>query len=403
MRHDGGPASPLRPARAQQSVSTTSRVLAKETQSDDEDQETQETIPLDFDDVADQPMQAIQPSTRSSHISISKPPVISKSETKPLRFTQTTTHNANRDLNPTPRKINLHDKRKVVPLVSPDTETAPMAVDTDIAPETTADGQSGRATTIAKGDVVKDKQSDRAEKVTLTTETPIRKSNRNEQPKIKREPSPAKNQPTSVKREAESVKAEQGVKYETPFSSRVGSRSTTPATGSVDKRKLLPIPGWKGGRSSRALAKRDSFEDDDGPGYQSSLRTSTVKQMRDISTSTLRTGGHEESPLQAKKYTRPAKHGAIPAHMATEMIRSRTTGSPARDSPDRSTRAAGIKNTIHSDPVQHRSEMTPFANRDRNVRRGSDASSSKDIDVKSRRMAGVKVEEKGVDKDGAAE
>lgn len=384
-------------------MSTTSRVLANETQSDDEDQGTQETIPLDFDDVADEPMQAIQSSTRPSHISTSKPPVIPKSEKKPSRSTETTTHNANRDMNPTPRKINLHDKTNFVPLVSPDTETAPMAVEPDIASGVTADRHPGRAAIAAKGDAATDKQSGRAEKVILTTETPIRKSDRNEQPKIKREPSPAKNQPTSVKREAESVKAEKGIKYETPLNSRVSSRSTTPATGSVDKRKLLPIPGWKGGRSSRALAKKDSFEDDDGPGYQSSLRTSTVKQMRDMSTSTLKTGGHEDSPLQAKKYTRPAKHGAIPAHMATEMTRSRTTGSVGRDSPDRSTRAASINEMIHSDQVQHRSGMTPLADRDRNVRRESPASSSKDIDVKSRSMAGVKVEEKGVDKDGAAE
>lgn len=73
----------------------------------------------------------------------------------------------------------------------------------------------------------------------------IRNSDRNEQTKIKREPSPRKNPPTSVKREAHAVKTERDIKYETPLSNRVGSRSTTPATGSTDKRKLLPIPDFE--------------------------------------------------------------------------------------------------------------------------------------------------------------
>ncbi|KAJ9103328.1 hypothetical protein QFC20_004805 [Naganishia adeliensis] len=184
----------------------------------------------------------------------------------------------------------------------------------------------------------------------------------------------------------------------------------TPATGSTDKRKLLPIPGWKGGRSSRALAKRLSFEDDDGLGFQASAQPSAVKRMREVPMSSSKTGGdHDDSPLQAKKSTRSAKHGAIPAHMATEMARSRTTGSPARGVTSRSPRkVSGKADVIHSDPVQEQSKMTPLEDRDRNLRRGPEASAGKNAAVKmsgrhgeSGRMAGGRAEEKGLDSGSA--
>lgn len=399
LRHDVGPESPLRPARIDVQVSKPNRILAKETQSDDEDQETQETIPLDFDDVKDEPLGADERSTVPRNATTSRPLGIPKSEKKPLCAAKARTDDARKDVNGTTRMINLHDKTNFVPLVSPDTETASMNFAPIVPQKERADELQGRVMSNRRDRAAEDKQGK-----SVGTATSTRNSDRNEQVKIKREPSSSKNPPTSVKREAHAAKTERDVKYETPLSSRVGSRSTTPATGSTDKRKLLPIPGWKGGRSSRALAKRDSFEDDDGLGFQASALPSTVKRMREVPMSSSKTGGdHDDSPLQAKKYTRPAKHGAIPAHMANEMARSRTTDSPALGVTNRShSKGGGKADVIHSDPVQEQSRMTPLGDRDRNLRRGSEASAGKNADVKmsgphgeSGRMAGGRAEEKG--------
>lgn len=402
LRHDTSPASPFRADRVQEPVYPTGRVLARETQSDDEHRETQETIPLDFDDVKDEAMDTSQFPTRHDHIIASRPLVIPRIENRPSRTAKGTTDNANRKINEAPRMVNLHDKTNFVPLVSPDSETTPTVVRPHIAEGMAADGQVGEVALAVKGDGVKDEQNEGAKKELDSGSTTKRNSDKTSQLEIKREPSQAKTQIVSVTLAAKPVKAEGDIKHETPLGSRVGSRSTTPAPGSVDKRKLLPIPGWKGGRSSRALARRDSFEDDDGS-VQPSVRTSTGKHAP---TSTLKPRDrHEDSPLQTKRYTRPTKHVAIPAHMATEMTRSRTTD--AHGSSDQSPRTVGVKrDVVHSDPVQEQSRLTPLVNRDRNVRRTPGPTLSKDVDAMkrapygaSRRMSGTKAEEKGLDGD----
>lgn len=390
-------------------VSKPNRILAKETQSEDEDQETQETIPLDFDDVKDVSMDANQPSTKPRNAPTMRPLGTPKSEKKPFRIAKAGADDARRDVNAAPRTINLHDKTNFVPLVSPDTETASINFVPSEPQKETADQLRRRVMSDGGDRAAEDKQGKSVATASRKVEpSSTRLSDRNEQIKIKREPSPSRNHPTSVTREALPYKAERDVKFETPLGSRVGSRSSTPATGSADRRKLLPIPGWKGGRSSRALVKKDSFEDDDGLGYQAPLQASTVKRMKETPMSISKPdGGHEDSPLQAKKYTRPAKHGAIPAHIATEMTRGRTTSSPAEGSTNRSSRSMGGKpDAIHSDPVQEHSRTRPLADRDRNIPRRLDLSKNADVKVsrqrdESRRMASSRTEEKGFDGDSA--
>ncbi|KAJ9110555.1 hypothetical protein QFC20_002884 [Naganishia adeliensis] len=126
LRHDVGPESTLRLARIDGQVSKPNRILAKETQSDEEDQETQETIPLDLDDVKDEPMGADQRWTVPRPATTSRPLGMPKFEKKPLLAAKARTDDARKDVNRTTRMINLHDKTDFVPLFSPDTDTASM-------------------------------------------------------------------------------------------------------------------------------------------------------------------------------------------------------------------------------------------------------------------------------------
>lgn len=399
---------------------STSRILAEETQSERQEPETEETVPLDFHDVKGEPEVERKLVINLHDTTTSRPLVSPESETKPLLFAKAKTGIANKDNVEAPRKINLHDKTKSVPLVSPDTETASMIFGSR-APQRNAElRDDDKVREDLQDRTAEDKQDENRKTVNKNPDVSSnRATNQKEQSKIKQEPVTSKNPPSSVKRDAHMSKADRDVKQETPLGSKAASRSTAPATGSTDKRKLLPIPGWKGGRSSRTLAKKDSFEDDDGFGYQASVKSATVKQMQAIPMTNSKanaspgpSGDLEDSPLQAKRSTRPGKHGAIPAHMATEMKRSRTTGSPARGGDnDLSSRIRGRDSrpdVIHFDPVHEDSRTTPLGDRNRNVQRGSEAGPGKSIDVKksdregeSGRIAGRRAEERGFDSDSA--
>lgn len=267
---------------------------------------------------------------------------------------------------------NLPGKTAPRLLVSPDSETAPeiqrkrlaqyLGVETKDAPAPIIKREGEAAVVIVPR---KGKPS-----ATASTDRTLRHLTKDEE-------STTKNSPASVKREASISKKEQRVKQETPVRSETSSRNTTAAAGSVDKRKLLPIPGWKGGKSSRAFTRKDSFEDDDPLGRQAPVQGSSVKKERATPIQPKTTSTHLESratadtPVPAHKSSRMGKNPAIPAYMTTEMTRSRTTGSASHN--DRSSPLNGRPSTskIHSDPVRER-EMTPLADRNKNVRRGSE-------------------------------
>jgi hypothetical protein len=306
-----------------------SRILAESSQPDSPGQETEETVPLDF----------------NRHEEPKHP-------TGDQQFA-----------------IIRHHKTTPKLLVSPDSETAPEIQRKRLAQ------YLGAETLDAPADIVK-REEESAEAIVATKrKTSVTPStNRALRHQTKHEVPTKMNPPPSIKREVTISKTEQRLKQETPVRSDASSKNTTPATSSVDKRKLLPIPGWKGGRSSRALTRKDSFEDDDPLGRQVPVQGSSAKKERSTPIST-RT--HAESraladtPVPAQKSTRMGKNPAIPAYMTTEMSRSRTTGSTAHV--DRSSPLNGRATTskIHSDPVRER-EMTPLADRNKNVRRGSE-------------------------------
>lgn len=264
--------------------------------------------------------------------------------------------------------INLHDKTKSKPLVSPESETAP-----EVHRRRVAEYLGAEVKDVARP-IVKQEEGTIAGNAKTTgkaSNTPP--TDRNLRSRTKNDESTKMDPPASVKRETSVSRPERPVKQETPIRSEAASRGTTPATGSVDKRKLLPIPGWKGGRSSRVLTRRDSFEDDDGFGYRAPVEGSSTKKMR----STPGQGKtRDESPAVAtpvpgQKTTRLGKNAAIPAHMTTEMTRSRTTGSVAQGDRGSPLHGQGGTSGIRSDPVYER-EMTPLADKNRNVRRGSE-------------------------------
>lgn len=288
-------------------VSKPSRVLAVSSQPESMNQETEETVPLDFgcqknfDDAQD-----------------------------------------HQDF-----VINLHDKTKSRPLVSPESETAPEVHQRRVA-------QTRDVQPIDQVKSVIKVEEGTAPRPTDKTSTPP-STNRHARGEVKKERITTGDPPASVKREVPISQPDRTNKQETPMRTDAASRATTPATRSDDKRKLLPIPGWKGGRSSRALTRRDSFEDDDGLAYRAHP---TVKQ--ETSTHAKTAGPRAETPVPVQKSTRAAGKGAaaIPAHMMTEGSRA----APLR--------GRAVEAGVRSDPVGER-EGTPFADRDRNMSRGA--------------------------------
>lgn len=276
-------------------VSNPSKVLAVSSQPESTNHETEETIPLDF-----QGQEFLNDAQE------------------------------NQDF-----VINLHDKTRSRPLVSPDSETAP-----EVHRRQVAQARDVQPVDQVKP-VVKVEEGTAPELTDETSKTPFK--NRHVRGEVKKERTITADPPASVKREPSVHKPNRNTKSETPIRTDAPSRVTTPATRSVDKRKLLPIPGWKGGRSSRALTRRDSFEDDDGPAY----RSPAVKQETPVHAKTA--GSRAETAVPVYKSTRAAGKGiAIPAHLTTAALHGRA-----------------VEDEIGLDPVGGR-EGTPFADRDRN-------------------------------------
>ncbi|GHJ84195.1 hypothetical protein NliqN6_0597 [Naganishia liquefaciens] len=261
--------------------------------------------------------------------------------------------------------INLHDKTRSRPLVTPDSESEPEI--------------HRRSAVLALGDESKD-QAEPIVKVEEGISSSITNqvsktilADQNFRGGVHERKTIANDPPASVKREVPVPKSDGTIKEETPMRNDTASRVTTPATRFIDKRKLLPIPGWKGGRSSRALTRRDSFEDDDGFSHRTPLVKQETIRSTPIHSQTAATRRAIEKPVPAHKPARAVKHVGIPAHMTTEMTRSRTEGKTAERAP--SLRGCGSGDGIRSDPVGA-PEGTPLAVRNRNVRKGSEARAS---------------------------
>ncbi|KAJ9105321.1 hypothetical protein QFC21_001689 [Naganishia friedmannii] len=372
------------PLRIHQDV--TSRILAQESQSASQNQETEETVPLQFEDETE-PTEALErpqlnrkPIINLHDKTTSRPLVSPETETRPLIVAKTSLNKHNPGKKAPGRELapNLHDKTTSRPLVSPETETAGYF-----------DRLPGSSKTEAQGHKEADQEEARPEKLgnaqandtkmgnASTNDSKRPKSDRALRSSQKTVPSPIKIEAQPVKHETPVAALKHRVKKETPLRSEGASRGATPVT-STKERQLLPIPGWKGGKkTARALVRKDSFGDDDFGG-QASNRAITVTRKCEPQTQT-RTparGIESAAPSDRSKTTgQKAKHSAIPGYLSTEMKRSRTTGdaTPTRGPANvRSSPAPeNIDVKIHSDPVYERSATTPLRDRNRNVGLGS--------------------------------
>lgn len=367
----------------------TTRILAQESQSVSQNQETEETVPLGFDDEDAESKEVHRPQLDRKPIinlhdkTTSRPLVSPETETAPLIVAKASTDRRDHGRKAHERKLvpNLHDKTTSRPLVSPETETAGYFNESRGKAETAAqrskiDGQK------AHPEKPDDNQSNAA-KTGKTSQVDSRtpKSDGALRSSQKRDPSSIKTEARPVKHETPVAALRRSVKQETPLRNGDLSRSSTPGTGTKD-RPLLPIPGWKGGKkSARTFVRKDSFEDD-GFGEQTSNQGNTLIRKREQLTqaNTPARGVESAGPSNRSKTTAPkAKHSAIPGYMSTEMKRSRTTGDASSTRGSINIRSSPAPETVdvkmHSDPVYERSATTPLRDRNRNVGLGSSRAS----------------------------
>ncbi|KAJ9095751.1 hypothetical protein QFC19_007464 [Naganishia cerealis] len=347
------------------------RVLAEETQSASQNQETEETVPLDFEDVkaeSEDTLHRPEPKPKRKPIvnlhdkTTSRPLVSPETETVPLLHGKANPDGNYPESKPLYRDyvLNLHDKTTLNPLVSPETESALFFQGPRVKLETAdrdqlIEGSKARQNSL---EYIQSNATKRGRQSANESERP--KSNRTLRSRTTNDWVPSKTERSLVKHETPVAAIKRNVKQETPLRSEGPSRSATLATGT---KPLLPIRGWKGGKkSARAFVRRDSFEDDDGFGDHASIQGSTVTRTR-------------EAPMHVDNAAggHPRK-SAIPGYMSTEITRNRTS-IPENATPGRST--TGVRSSpapesvnvkkVDSNRAYERSATTGLRDRNRNV------------------------------------